>query len=40
MGGEEQIFWLIHIFIGVMLPVFMFTGCCRGKENEEAKPNS
>jgi hypothetical protein len=38
-SGEEQIFWLIHIFIGLMLPFFMFSGCCRRQEEEEAKQN-
>jgi len=39
MSGGEEIFWLIHIFIGLALPFFMFSGCCRKQENEEAKPN-
>lgn len=34
MTTESSIFWLIHLFIGIALPVMTFLGCC--KEEEEA----
>jgi hypothetical protein len=32
MGSEETVFWLIHLFVGVILPILVLTGCCREDE--------
>jgi hypothetical protein len=35
---DTTVFWLIHLFLGVVLPIFVFTGCCRKEiEQEQAK---
>jgi len=34
MSTETAAFWLIHLFIGVVLPAMAYWGCCR--EQEEA----
>lgn len=36
MSGEILIFWLIHLFIGIMLPALAYMGCCR-RETEQEK---
>ena len=33
MTTETGLFWLIHLFIGVVVPVMAFMGCC--KEQDE-----
>lgn len=32
---EIRLFWLIHVFIGVVLPAMMFSGCCKEKADSE-----
>jgi hypothetical protein len=36
MGSEETVFWLIHLFVGVVLPFLVLTGCCREDETAES----
>ncbi len=39
--SDITIFWLIHLFVGLVLPIFVFTGCCRQElEKEEKEPLS
>jgi hypothetical protein len=33
MSAEIGLFWLIHFFIGVVLPAMVFLGCCMNKED-------
>ena len=35
MPGEVTMFWLIHLFLGVVLPVMALVGCCRRDEEEK-----
>ncbi len=30
-------FWLIHLFLGVVVPVLALTGCCRRDEERAAQ---
>jgi hypothetical protein len=39
MAEEEMVFWLIHIFIGLLLPFLILSGCCR-EEEEQAEVQS
>ncbi len=36
MSEEVLMFWLIHLFLGIIVPVLMLTGCCRENEKEAA----
>ena len=41
MSTETGLFWLIHFFIGIVIPVMAFRGCCREREQwEESKITS
>lgn len=35
MTTEAGIFWLIHLFVGIVLPVMAFFGCCKEKDDSE-----
>lgn len=35
MGNEVLIFWLIHLFIGLGIPVAMYFGCCRQEIDQQ-----
>ncbi len=35
MSQDVMIFWLIHVVIGVVVPVLALTGCCRREEEKE-----
>ena len=35
MSQDVMIFWLIHIVIGIVVPVLALTGCCRREEETE-----
>jgi len=37
MSTEIGLFWLIHFFIGVVLPAMVFLGCCREKEGTNSE---
>jgi hypothetical protein len=37
MTTETGLFWLIHLFIGVVLPAMMFSGCCKEKEHVDTR---
>lgn len=39
MPSELAPFWLIHLFVGVLLPVMIYTGCC-GLGDNRANPNT
>ncbi len=28
MSSEILVFWLIHLFIGILLPLLAYLGCC------------
>lgn len=28
-------FWLVHIFIGIIVPIFTYTGCCNRSESKD-----
>lgn len=32
MSTETGLFWLIHLFIGVVVPVMTFLGCCKEQD--------
>ncbi len=36
MSQDVMIFWLIHLVIGVVVPVLSLTGCCRREEEAQA----
>ena len=39
MPNDILMFWMIHLFLGILIPVLVLTGCCRrdeGKEDEDA----
>ena len=36
MIGDETTFWLIHIFIGLLLPFLVLSGCCRNDMEEKS----
>jgi hypothetical protein len=40
MPGDVVMFWLIHLFLGVILPVMVLVGCCRRGEEEETSIDS
>ena len=40
MIGNETMFWLIHLFVGIILPFMVLSGCCRERETEHAKAQS
>ena len=33
-SSEYLVFWLIHLFVGVILPLMIYSGCC-GLRNRE-----
>jgi hypothetical protein len=35
MSTEVMIFWLCHLFLGIVLPILVYTGCCRNELEEE-----
>ena len=35
MTTETGLFWLIHLFIGVVLSAMTFFGCCKEKDDSE-----
>ncbi len=35
MSQDVMIFWLIHIVIGIVVPVLALTGCCRREEEAQ-----
>jgi hypothetical protein len=40
MSTEVAVFWLVHLFIGLLLPFMMYTGCCRNGEQAQAAPTA
>lgn len=36
MPEDVMMFWLIHLFLGIIVPVLMLTGCCREDEKTTA----
>jgi len=36
MPGDHTMFWMIHLFLGVILPFMALVGCCRRGEEEKA----
>jgi len=40
MIDNETMFWLIHLFVGIILPFMVLTGCCRESESEQVKAES
>ena len=36
MNEEVLLFWLIHLFIGIVLPILAYSGCCK-REDEQAQ---
>lgn len=36
MTTEVLIFWLIHLFIGIVLPILVYTGCCQEKPEQKS----
>jgi hypothetical protein len=40
MSGDVVMFWLIHLFIGLILPVMALVGCCRRDEEEKTAADS
>jgi len=35
MSEDVLVFWLIHLFIGLILPVMAYFGCCRYDNDQE-----
>lgn len=40
MIDNETMFWLIHLFVGIILPFMVLTGCCRERETEQVNADS
>lgn len=34
MITDVTFFWLIHLFIGIIVPILAYSGCCRPKSLE------
>ena len=37
MSSDTSLFWLIHFFIGIVLPAMIFLNCCQDKEDTKSK---
>lgn len=37
MNEEVLLFWLIHLFIGIVLPALAYFGCCKGEDEQAQK---
>ncbi|MBI5957331.1 MAG: hypothetical protein HY866_01255 [Chloroflexi bacterium] len=35
MPDDVLMFWMIHLFLGILVPVLVLTGCCRRDEENE-----
>jgi hypothetical protein len=40
MPNDVLMFWMVHLFLGILVPVLVLTGCCRQKEEETAEDNT
>lgn len=40
MPDEVVMFWLIHLFLGLIVPFLALSGCCRRGEEEQQAVDS